>query len=112
MSIYVEPDIDKPLVRALLKRQKDVMEVIMGPIDGDHQPHPGVEELVMQNMKLLESGKHSDFVVRCGSREWKLHSQIVCPRSRFFDSCLNSEFEVVSLPYNCLDIFCYPQLRK
>ena len=53
--------------------------------------------LMTSNYELFTTGKYSDFTVFCGNREFRLHRSIVCPRSSFFASALDSNF-VVSLP--------------
>ncbi|KAJ9194940.1 hypothetical protein DTO027B5_5637 [Paecilomyces variotii] len=42
--------------------------------------------------KLLEDGSYSDFTIRCGDREWKVHKAIVCSQSDIFDTAINGKF--------------------
>ncbi|KAL9608574.1 MAG: hypothetical protein Q9167_006607 [Letrouitia subvulpina] len=109
MLNFVKQSLRKPVNRP---RKRELVSIAMGPLDNYEQLHPEVEELVKRNLELFESGKYSDFIVRCGSYEWKLHSQIVCPRSNFFDRCLYSDFKVAILPFLCLSFICYPKLCK
>ncbi|KAF2648423.1 hypothetical protein K491DRAFT_784088 [Lophiostoma macrostomum CBS 122681] len=44
-----------------------------------------LDELVESNRLLLESGKHSDFIVTCGNDTYNVHKAIICPRCDFFD---------------------------
>ncbi|KAJ6256853.1 hypothetical protein Dda_8722 [Drechslerella dactyloides] len=43
--------------------------------------------------KLLESGKYSDFKIKCGSKEWLVHRAIICPQSEFFTRICDSNFK-------------------
>ncbi len=43
---------------------------------------------------LLDSGKYSDFTIKCGADEYKVHKAIVCPRSRFFDAVFTHDMQV------------------
>ncbi|KAK6349378.1 hypothetical protein TWF730_010125 [Orbilia blumenaviensis] len=42
---------------------------------------------------LLESGKYSDFTIKCGSKQWKVHRAIICPQSKFFETLCDSDFK-------------------
>ncbi|KAK3314183.1 BTB/POZ protein [Apodospora peruviana] len=42
--------------------------------------------------QLLDSGLFADVVVKCGERTWKLHKNILCTRSKWFDAALNGNF--------------------
>jgi hypothetical protein len=44
--------------------------------------------------RLLESGLFSDVTVSCGERTWKLHRNILCSRSTWFEKALTGNFEV------------------
>ncbi|KAK0736633.1 BTB/POZ protein [Apiosordaria backusii] len=46
--------------------------------------------------KLLETGLFSDVVVKCGSKEWKLHKAILCTRSVWFEKALTGQFQEAS----------------
>lgn len=48
--------------------------------------------------KLLEDGSYSDFTIRCGDREWKVHKAIVCSQSDIFDTAINGKFRVCICP--------------
>jgi hypothetical protein len=38
---------------------------------------------------LLSSGKHSDLVITCGLDSYKVHKNIVCAQSDFFNKAVN-----------------------
>ncbi|KAK4221137.1 BTB/POZ protein [Podospora fimiseda] len=42
--------------------------------------------------KLFESGLFSDVTIKCGDREWKLHKNILCTRSTWFERALNGTY--------------------
>ena len=44
--------------------------------------------------RLFDSGKDSDFTVKCGDRSWPLHRVILRSGSEYFDSVCNGKFEV------------------
>ncbi|KAF2732390.1 hypothetical protein EJ04DRAFT_441149 [Polyplosphaeria fusca] len=49
-------------------------------------PSTKAQEILVTAMKeLRESGKHADFVIKCGEDMYKAHKTIVCPRSGFLD---------------------------
>ncbi|KAF2656476.1 hypothetical protein K491DRAFT_596932 [Lophiostoma macrostomum CBS 122681] len=37
-------------------------------------------------VRLLQSGKHSDFTIKCHGDIYRVHKAIVCPRSAYFDA--------------------------
>lgn len=44
--------------------------------------------------RALVSGKYQDMVVRCESREWKVHRVILCASSEYFSKACEDTFEV------------------
>lgn len=46
-----------------------------------------------ETMELLETGKYSDFTIRCGSVSFSVHKNIIAPRSEFFHKAVNSGFK-------------------
>jgi speckle-type POZ protein len=44
--------------------------------------------------RALVSGKYQDLVVRCESREWKVHRVILCASSEYFSKACEDTFEV------------------
>lgn len=44
--------------------------------------------------ELFLSGKYSDMTVTCGGRVFRLHQNVVCPQSAFFEAALNGNFAV------------------
>ncbi|KAK6332981.1 hypothetical protein TWF718_010807 [Orbilia javanica] len=42
---------------------------------------------------LLKSGKYSDFTIKCGSKEWKVHRAVICPQSEYFRIVCDSNFK-------------------
>lgn len=54
---------------------------------------PG-RNVIAANSSLLESGEYSDFIIRCGGKDFKVHKVIVCPQSSFFKAALAGGFKV------------------
>ena len=55
----------------------------------------------MAEIRLLETGRFSDFTIQCRGRTWCVHSLVVCSRSGWFDQALKeSSKRIVSLPEN------------
>ncbi|KAK1832921.1 BTB/POZ protein [Podospora conica] len=48
---------------------------------------------VSSDTKLLESGLFSDVAVKCGDKTWRLHKNILCSRSIWFEKALTGKFE-------------------
>ncbi|EPS42063.1 hypothetical protein H072_3949 [Dactylellina haptotyla CBS 200.50] len=43
--------------------------------------------------ELLNSGKFSDFRIKCRGKEWKVHRAIICPQSKYFATMCESDFK-------------------
>lgn len=52
------------------------------------------DRLLASNEFLWTSQKYSDMTIRCGSKEYKVHRSVICPRSTFFAAACNGEFMV------------------
>ena len=52
------------------------------------------DRVVASNESLWNSQMYSDLTIRCGSKEYKVHRSVVCPRSAFFAKACNGEFIV------------------
>ncbi|KAF6235108.1 hypothetical protein HO173_006735 [Letharia columbiana] len=50
------------------------------------------DRLLASNELLWTSQKYSDMTIRCGSKEYKVHRSVICPRSTFFAAACNGEF--------------------
>ncbi|TVY83176.1 BTB/POZ and MATH domain-containing protein [Lachnellula suecica] len=48
--------------------------------------------LVARNTELLESGKYSDFTLRCGNKVFHLHKSVVYWASKYFEAALDGQF--------------------
>ncbi|KAL2268029.1 hypothetical protein VTJ83DRAFT_2875 [Remersonia thermophila] len=46
--------------------------------------------------KLLRRGAFSDVTVKCGAKTWKLHRNILCTRSVWFEKALTGPFKEAS----------------
>ncbi|KAK0724207.1 BTB/POZ protein [Lasiosphaeris hirsuta] len=46
-----------------------------------------------EDEKLLDTGWFSDVTVKCGDRIWRLHKNILCTRSVWFEKALTGRFE-------------------
>lgn len=57
-------------------------------------PKPPDADLRASDLKLLESGNFSDVTVTCGNKTWKLHKNILCSRSMWFEKALTGGFQV------------------
>lgn len=61
--------------------------------------------------RLFNSTEPSDFVVRCGDREWQVYKQVLCTKSDYFNRAIKGSFKasdsvVPSLGMSCsADIF-------
>ncbi|KAF1943876.1 hypothetical protein EJ02DRAFT_501833 [Clathrospora elynae] len=44
------------------------------------------EEFIGSMKSLLETGKHSDFIISCGEDTYNVHKSIVCSQCEFFDA--------------------------
>ena len=53
----------------------------------------GVRRTLVDQAKLLESGKYSDLTITCSERKWRVHRSIVCLRSSFFASACDTDFQ-------------------
>ncbi|KAK4164670.1 BTB/POZ protein [Cladorrhinum sp. PSN259] len=53
----------------------------------------GCDRFLSADEQLFEKGDFSDVTVKCGDREWKLHRNILCTRSIWFNKCLNGRFQ-------------------
>ncbi|KAK3936825.1 POZ domain-containing protein [Diplogelasinospora grovesii] len=51
------------------------------------------DRFLSSDERLLESGLFSDVTVTCGDKTWKLHKNILCSRSIWFEKALNGFFE-------------------
>ena len=58
---------------------------------------------MMTAYRLLESGQYSDFSIKCGSYEWKVHRSIICPQAGFFRRMCDWDFKV-HLGVLCMDL--------
>jgi hypothetical protein len=62
---------------------------------------PSLEAIRIDNnpwlRRLCSSGQYSDFVISCGTDEYKVHRAIICTQSEFFASAC-AGFEVSSRP--------------
>ena len=47
-------------------------------------------------LKLLQSGQFSDFVIKCGDVEYKVHKAVVATASRMLNVACSGPFEVTS----------------
>lgn len=54
--------------------------------------------LMASNFNLLQTGKYSDLVVKCGSKEWHVHRSIVCEGSKYFATVCDGAFLVNDFP--------------
>ena len=52
------------------------------------------------NYKLLQTGKYSDLVIKCGAKEWNVHRSIVCEGSNFFAAACDGPFMVSCFRYS------------
>ncbi|KAJ8608960.1 hypothetical protein MRB53_039399 [Persea americana] len=48
--------------------------------------------------RAFTTGEHSDMFIKCGNKEWRAHSIILCGQSAFFDRALNGPWTVSSCP--------------
>ena len=62
--------------------------------------NPHQARLMASNYKLLETGKYSDLVIRCGAKEWNVHRAIVCEGSKFFATACDGPFMVSGFRYS------------
>lgn len=46
--------------------------------------------------RRLRLGQFSDFIIKCGSDEYKVHKAIICARSAFFEKACFRPFKVSS----------------
>lgn len=51
----------------------------------------GIEPSYLKS--IYESGKHSDFVIECGDRSWKVHQVVLCSKSDYFKKACESSFK-------------------
>ncbi|KAI9828220.1 MAG: hypothetical protein M1819_006810 [Sarea resinae] len=57
---------------------------------------PWEDQLVSEVTRSKETGQYSDLTIICGSRQFKVHRNIVCPQSKFFEVACNSGFKEAS----------------
>ncbi|KAL2158847.1 hypothetical protein VTH06DRAFT_4039 [Thermothelomyces fergusii] len=51
-------------------------------------------KILIKSLKgLYSSGEHSDLVISCQGKEYRVHKAIVCPRSDFFSTACRSDFK-------------------
>ncbi len=58
-----------------------------------------MEDIHTKNMaagikNIFESSKYSDLTIWCSGKEFKVHRNILCPRSPFFAASCDGEFQV------------------
>lgn len=47
------------------------------------------------DLKLFESGQFADVIVKCEAKEWHVHMNILCTRSKWFEKALTSPYVTV-----------------
>ena len=57
--------------------------------------------LTKSNLAIYNSSKYADMTVLCNPAEFKLHRAIVCPRSKFFATACDGQFQVCCLRIRC-----------
>ena len=48
--------------------------------------------LLTSTIRAFNTGRYSDFLIRCRGREWKVHRLIICNRSEYFERAANGRF--------------------
>ena len=56
--------------------------------------NPHQARLMASNHNLLQTGKYSDLVIKCGAKEWNVHRSIVCEGSKFLATACDGPFMV------------------
>ena len=57
----------------------------------EEQLGAGVEPAYLRS--IFETGQHSDFVIKCGDRSWKVHQLVICSKSDYFKKACESSFK-------------------
>ena len=66
--------------------------------------------LVMRD--ILQTGKYSDFTVKCKDHQFKVHKAIVCSQSPFFDAAVCGGFQVGSTTHCTILLILNRKLLK
>ena len=56
------------------------------------------QSLAAINRELLIWGHFSDYTIHCGGNTFRVHRNIICPQSRYFNVAANGNFLVSKLP--------------
>ena len=54
----------------------------------------GLYTIAQRNLRLLETGDYSDFLIECGQKQFKVHRNIVCPQSPMLATLCNPVWKV------------------